>query len=414
VEPTTTDGQWEPGLGPLAGVKVIDMTHALAGPFATMLLGDLGATVYKIERPGQGDHARQMPPVIEGMGIGFAASNRNKRSVAIDASQPEGRALLLSLGGRADAFVHNFRPGVMEQLGLDAAALRAVNPHIVFTAISGFGQDGPWSRRPAFDPTIQALAGVSAITGSPGAPAPAGIAIADLVSPLYAVIGVIAGLYEARGGNGGRSMDVSMFDALFNLHAHRIAIYNATGKVPAPSGERRSEAFPMGTFVTADGFIVIAALNERFWLNLCAALDRPEWNDADRFGSVRARSKKRDELFDELRRILAERTTAEWTDLLMAHDVPCGAVTDYPALMDSELVSERRLLAPVTIESPDGGSRQVEVPARPLKWSDFSMDIRLRPPRLGEHTREVLEGELGLEPSEVDRLAEQQIVGLPS
>jgi CoA:oxalate CoA-transferase len=411
---TTREAVPETDAGPLAGVKVIDMTHALAGPFATMLLGDLGATVFKIERPGQGDHARIMPPLVGGMGVGFAASNRNKQSVAIDAGRPEGRDLLLALAERADAVVHNFRPGTMEKLGLSADEFRRVNPSIVFAGISGFGQEGPWRRRAAYDPTMQALAGVSAITGSPGTPAPAGIAVGDLVAPLFTVIGVVAALYEVRGSHGGRTIDVGMFDALFNMHAHRIAIFDAIGKAPVPSGERRADAYPMGTFATADGFIVIAALNEQFWLNLCDALGRAEWNDPERYGSMRARSKKRDQLFAEIREVFPARTTAEWTEVLMAHDVPCGEVTEYESLMHSALVADRRLLDSVTIKDTDGDSSELKVPARPLKWSDFDMGVKLSPPRVGQHTQQVLESELGLSAAEISALADREIIELGS
>lgn len=409
---TTSEVPAETGTGPLTGVRVIDMTHALAGPFATQLLGDLGATVYKIERPGQGEHARGMPPYVGEMSVAFLSANRNKRSVSIDVSQPRGRDLLLELVGRADALVHNFRPGVMEHLGLSADIVRRARPQLVYAAISGFGQYGPWTRRAAFDPTIQAMAGVSAITGSPGAPAPAGIAVGDLVAPLFAVIGVVAALYDARESHVGRAIDISMFDALFNLHAHRIAIYDAIGKSPTPSGDRRAEAFPMGTFTTADGYIVIAALTERFWLNLCEALDRPDWNEPERYGSTLTRSKKRDALFAEISELVETRTTAEWTELLMSHDVPCGAVTDYDALVSSELVAARHLLEPIRVQGSDGEEVQVRVPARPLKWSDFDMGVRLSPPSLGEHTRQVLEQELGLDASEVDQLAAENIIGL--
>jgi CoA:oxalate CoA-transferase len=395
---------------PLSDVVVIDLTHVIAGPFATMILADLGATVLKIETPGRGDTARGTPPHDDGMSHFFAAVNRNKESVALNIKTPEGKRLLESLIRQADVVVHNYRPGVMEKLGLGYDDLVKLKADLVYCAISGFGQDGPLRDRPAFDGVIQAMAGLMSLTGeADGPPVRAGLSVGDYIPGLYAAMATVVALRDRDRTGRGQYIDVSNFDCLFNILGYYIPYYELTGKVPQRTGGAHPTVVPMGGFPTADGHIVVAAFNQGFWRNLCKALGKAEWLEDARYLTLGTRAKHSKVLFKDLCDVLRTRTTAEWEAIFEQHDVPCGPVLDVGDLVGHPQIKHRGLIEHL-------GRGRMSAPVRPVKYSNFEQQVRIPPPRLGEHTVEVLRrhGALGQEgESHLRDWAEQGVIEDP-
>jgi len=372
------------GALPLAGVTIVDLTHVIAGPFASMILADLGATVLKIEAPGRGDTARGTPPHDDGISHFFAAVNRNKHSVALNIKHPRGKSFLLKLIGDADVLIHNFRPGVMEALGLGYDALAQSNPGLVYCAISGFGQESPLRDRPAFDGVIQAMAGLMSLTGEAGgAPVRAGLSVGDFIPGLYAALSIVVGVREKERSGRGQFIDVSNFDCLFNILGYYVPYYELTGKVPVRTGGSHPTVVPMGGYPTADGHLVVAAFNQGFWRNLCVALDRRQWLDDPRYLTLSTRAQHSTALFQELTAVMRQKTTAEWEAIFDKHDVPCGPVLNVAELIDHPQVTHRQLIEPL-------GRGRMRVPVRPVKYGGFAEKIRKPPPRLGEDTLSVL------------------------
>ena len=369
---------------PLADVVVLDFTHVIAGPFAAMALGDLGATVLKIETPGRGDTARGTPPHDEGTSHFFAAVNRNKYSIALNLKKPEGRALLEKLVTKADVVLHNFRPGVMEGLGLGYDDLTRIKADLIYCAISGFGQDGPLRDKPAFDGVIQAMAGLMSLTGEAGrAPVRAGLSVGDYIPGLYAAMSIIVALRDRDRTGDGQYIDVSNFDCLFNIMGYYIPYYELTGKVPERNGGAHPTVVPMGGFPTADGYIVVAAFNQGFWRNLCKALGKHEWLEDPRFERLSTRAKHSQVLFEELSNALRQKSTAEWERIFEEFDVPSGPVLDVADLIDHPQVKHRNLLGKT-------GRGRMSAPMRPVKYKTFDQEVRLAPPDLGEDTVSIL------------------------
>ncbi|HYH43055.1 MAG TPA: CoA transferase [Burkholderiales bacterium] len=369
---------------PLADVVVLDFTHVIAGPFAAMALADLGATVLKIETPGRGDTARGTPPHEDGSSHFFAAVNRNKYSIAVNLKTVEGKALLHKLVKKADVVLHNFRPGVMESLGLGYEDLIAARPELVYCAISGFGQDGPLRDKPAFDGVIQAMAGLMSLTGEAGrAPVRAGLSVGDYIPGLYAAMAIIAALRDRDRTGDGQYIDVSNFDCLFNIMGYYFPYYELTGKVPERNGGAHPTVVPMGGFPTKDGHMVVAAFNQGFWRNLCRALGKLEWLEDPRFERISTRAKHSKILFEELSAALREKTTAEWERIFEEHDVPSGPVLDVADLVEHPQVKHRKLLGGL-------GRGRMRAPMRPVKYRSFEQEVRLAPPELGEDTVQIL------------------------
>ncbi len=370
---------------PLAGITIVDLTHVIAGPFASMILADLGATVIKVEAPGRGDTARGTPPHDDGISHFFAAVNRNKHSVALNIKTARGKKMLEQLIAQADVLIHNFRPGVMEKLGLGYDVLGERHPGIVYCAISGFGQDSPLRDRPAFDGVIQAMAGLMSLTGEAnGSPVRAGLSVGDFIPGLYAAMSIVVSLRDKERRGKGQFIDVSNFDCLFNILGYYVPYYELTGKVPKRNGGAHPTVVPMGGFPTADGHLVVAAFNQGFWRNLCKALGRNDWLDDPRYATLTTRAKHSEPLFEALCEAMLQKTTSEWEEIFKINDVPCGPVLNVADLVDHPQVRHRELL-------DHSGRGKMHVPVRPVKYGSFRDGVQRPPPRLGEDTGAILE-----------------------
>ena len=384
---------------PLDGITVLDLTNVLAGPFACYQLACLGARVIKVESP-EGDLARKLgadPGYAEaGMGISFLAVNAGKQSIALDLKHPDGREVFLRLVTRADALVENFRPGVMARLGLDHAALARVNARLVYCAISGFGQTGPFAHRPAYDQIIQGLSGTMSITGdAQSAPLRVGYPVCDTIGGLTAAFAVCAELLRARVSGQGSFVDVSMLDATLATMGWVVSNYLNAGVVPVPMGNDNFTAAPSGTFRTSAGLLNIAANEQRQFFALCGAIDAPELATDRRFAGREARKRHRAELTAALEAKLAARPAEEWEELLVAAGVPAGRVLTVP-----EILSHGHATAGDTIASyldVPGAARPVRVARPGFRVDGERPSAAAPPPTLSEH-RDGLLAELGYGP----------------
>ena len=372
----------EPNAGPLSGIRVLEVGHILAGPFAGMLLADLGADVIKIEPVG-GDLSRQVGSESVGEhGVYFASLNRNKRSVHIDLSTVDGRAELGELATTAHALLVNMRPSTIRTLGLDYESLRRFNPKIVCVAVTGYGLDGPAAEWPAFDYVIQAETGVAAMAGEPdGPPELAGYSAVDNSSGIMAALGLVAKVLEGRGGQ----VDVSLFDVMLSQLNYKAATYLNGGAAPT---RRRLGAHtfyvPAQLFETATGYLALFVTYDGAWHRLCAEIGRPEWADDPRFASMHARFEHRDQVLEDLAAVLREAPASEWVHRLRPLGIAVGEVVGLADVLDGDLVRSRGVV--VSVDTPDGRLRMV---GNPIRCVDSGQEYR-PPPRLHEHTGDVL------------------------
>ena len=391
------------GGGPLAGLRVLDLSWVLAGPYCTMVLADLGADVVKCERPPWGDVARTMGSPSDGESGYFFSINRGKRSVAIDLKREEGRDLLLRLVPEFDVLVENFRPGALERLGLGYERLAEAHPGLVYAAISGYGQDGPLRDRPALDVVVQGAGGVMSITGEPdGPPVRPGLSLGDIAAGLFGAIGVLAALRERDRSGLGQLVDVSMLDCQLAILENAFLRYHLTGEVPKPMGTRHSWAVPFQAFPTADGHLVLALSwgvpNQ--WALLCSELGLVGLIDDPRFAESAARSAHHAELEPLLSEAFRRRTTAEWLERLEPYGIPCGPLNDIAQAAAQPQVAARGMLVPV--EHRTLGT--LPLVNTPVRLSRTPGGIRGSSPDMGEHTREVLAERLGLGGAEIEAL----------
>ncbi|SOY63835.1 putative formyl-CoA transferase, NAD(P)-binding; caiB/baiF CoA-transferase family [Cupriavidus taiwanensis] len=371
---------------PLAGIRVIDFSRVLAGPYCTALLGDLGAEVIKIEPPG-GDDYRAVGPFVDGRSGLFAAMNRNKQSIVIDLKTAAGLELARALCVRADVVVENFRPGVADKLGIGYAALRALNPALVYASVSGFGQTGPESHRPAYDIILQALCGLMDATGAPdGAPTMLGEAVSDAVSGLFASWGVLAALLAREKNGRGTHVDVSMFDATLSLSATLVARYAATGRAPQRVGNRHPSSAPFGVYRAADGFYVVAVLNNKLFHALAETIGCPEMAHDPRFADDASRCRFEPALRAGLEAWSSGLSVAEVNRLLGAAGIPVAPIRNVRQALESEQAVHRRLLTEVA--GPDGSA--VRLPSQPVKFSGYGPNRVTPAPELGQHTEAIL------------------------
>jgi len=375
-----------PGL--LDGIRVLDVSRVLTGPYCSLMLADLGAEIIKIEIPGKGDDTRHWgPPFLGGESAYFLSVNRNKKSVTLNLKSEEGRKILLKLAQRSDVFLENFSPGTAKRLGLGYDAVSSANPKIVYCSISGFGQAGPYRDLPAYDIILQGMGGLQAITGEPGhAPVRIGVAVADIAGGMFAAYAIAAALVRRERNGKGECIDVSLLDCQLAWLTYMAGYYFATGSDPERAGSRHPTIVPYQTFGTSDGFMNVAAGNDDIFKRLCAAIGRPDLSDDPRFATNPKRVENRDSLEPLLEKILPSRTTAEWLEIFRQHDVPVGPVYRISEIARDPQVLARHML--LTLQHPKAGAiRQF---AQPFKCTD-ERGPHTPPPLLGEHTDEVLE-----------------------
>jgi crotonobetainyl-CoA:carnitine CoA-transferase CaiB-like acyl-CoA transferase len=376
--------------GALAGLKVLELTQIMAGPFCGQVLADLGADVVKIEPPEGGDQARRSLgfPLREGGDTAaFLAVNRNKRSAALDLKDPGQREQFYGLVRGADVLIENFRPGVAARLGVGYETLEPINPRLIYASISGFGQTGPYAQRPGFDLIAQGLAGVMSVTGEPGGePVKCGVPIGDLSAGLFCAVAILAARVARERTGRGQRIDTSLFEGALALSIWESAELWATGRTPQPLGSAHRLTAPYQALRTGDGHITVGANNERFWRRLCAAVGREELAEDPRFATNAARMEHRPELVAELESALAARGTGEWVETLLEAGVPAGAIHDYREVFEDPHTLAREMV--VEVDHPVEG--RVKALGIPVKLSATPGSVRRAAPLLGEHTGEVL------------------------
>jgi crotonobetainyl-CoA:carnitine CoA-transferase CaiB-like acyl-CoA transferase len=400
------------GPGALSHLRVLDLSRVLAGPWCTQNLADMGAEVIKVERPGAGDDTRGWGPPWVGDADGnptrdstyYAAANRNKKSITVDISRPEGQALIRGLAAVSDVVVENYKIGDLARHGLDYASLSAINPGLVYCSITGYGQDGPSAHKPGYDFVFQAIGGLMSITGERddlpgGGPQKAGIAIADVMTGMYATIAILSALQHRTVSGRGQCIDMALLDCIVALGGNQVTGWFASGKVPGRYGNAHASLVPYQVFAVRDGEIVVAVGNDSQWRQYCAAIERPDLAADPRWEKVTGRITGRGELVPELARTMLTRTRAEWIGRLEARGVPCGPINDYGQVFEDPQVRHRGLR--VDMRRPDGSA--VATIASPLRLRDTPPVLDRAPPALGDSTDRVLADLLGLSDAEIAR-----------
>ena len=398
----------------LAGIRVLDLSRVLAGPWSTQVLGDLGAEVIKIERPGRGDDTRAWgPPDMPGAGYSayYASCNRNKRSVAIDFAVPEGRDLIVALATTADVLVENFKVGGAARHGFDYAKLAALNPRLIYCSITGFGQTGPYAPRAGYDAMMQGMGGLMSITGrsdgEPGSgPQKVGVAMIDLSTGLYAAIAILAALVQRTRTGRGQYVDMALLDVSVAMLAYQGMSFLATGLAPKAPGNAHPSIVPYQDFPTRDGHFMLAIGNDRQFAEFCRCAGHPEWSADPRYATNPQRVAHRGELVPMLAQVTGTRTTREWIASLEPLGVPCGPINNVAQVFADPQVAARGL----RIDIPSAGGSSVPGIASPLRLSAAPPQYRMPPPVLGAHTREVLEGALGLDAARIRELCSQGVI----
>ena len=392
--------------GPLEGVRVLSFCRALAGPYATMLLADLGADVIKIESP-RGDLARAVGPFVEGISSYFLSVNRGKKSITLNLRHERARRIALELAGDVDILIENYRPGVMADMGLDYETIRDINPKIIYASVSGFGQNGPYANKPAFDMIAQGMGGVLSITGEPdGPPVRVGYSIGDMGSALFSVIAILAALHECGRSGNGQWVDVSMLDSQVALCENACARYFATGEIPGPLGTRHPMFTPFQVFPTKDGAIILIAFKDDDWTTFCKVAGKEEWIGSEQYYSFQERLENYSRFSMDMNELMRSRSTREWMEVLDAHGVMCGPVNNIEDVVNDPHILERDMIR----EVEDSRGLKFRIVGTPMKFSRTPCAIRKAGPELGEHTDEVLTELQGLSEDELKRLREDEVI----
>ena len=393
-------------MGALSDIKVLDLTRVLAGPYATMVLADLGAEIIKIEQPEKGDDSRAYGPYKNGESAYFMSLNRNKESITLNLKTPEGKEILKELVKKVDVLVENFRPGTMEKLGLGYEVLKEINSRLIYASSTGYGQTGPYSQRPAYDAVVQAMGGIMSITGqADGVPTRVGTSIGDIAAGLFCAIGILAALQERARSGLGQMVDVAMLDCQVAILENAISRYEFTGEIPRPIGNRHPSIVPFETFNTLSDPIMVAAGNDRLWATLCELMELDIACDP-RY----ATNPQRNEHYAELRPILAEKfmtkTAEEWQPMFDKAGIPSGPINTVDRVVKNEQVVAREMI--LEVEHPVAGTTRV--PGIPIKLSRTPGEIRMAAPVLGADTEKLLNQYLGLTSDQVAELREKQVI----
>jgi formyl-CoA transferase len=396
---------------PLAGIRVLDLSRVLAGPWCTQLLADLGAEVIKVERPGVGDDTRHWGPPWHGEGdktvaAYFLSANRGKKSAAIDFSKPEGAALVRKLAEQSDVVVENFKVGGLKKFGLDAKSLRAVNPRLIVASITGFGQDGPYAERAGYDFIIQGMGGMMSITGLPddqpgGGPLRVGVAVVDLFTGMYTASAVLAALFRRERTGEGAHIDMALFDTQLAVLANQVSNALVSGKDPPRQGNTHPNIVPYQPFAASDKLLIVAVGNDRQFARLAELCGHPEWASDERFATNSARVANRDEMVGLVSECIRQKPADEWFALLEAAGIPAGPINTINQALADVQAQHRRMIRTIA---------GIPLMRSPVRIDGDRADGDLPPPSLGEHTDEVL-GQLSLGAEEVDRLRSAGVIG---
>ena len=376
----------------LEGLRVLDLSRVLAGPFSTMVLGDLGAEIIKIEQPGVGDDSRAFGPFIGEESSYFMSLNRGKKSITLNLKDDADRAIFIDLVKESDIVVENYRPGTMAKLGFEYEDLKKINPRIIYAAISGFGHSGPYSTRPAYDMIVQAMGGIMSITGEPGqAPVRVGSSIGDITAGIFGTVGILAAV-EARHKTGeGQKVDVAMLDCQVAILENAIARYLVNGEVPVSLGSRHPSISPFQAFPTKDYYVIMSAGNDALWAKLCNVMGTPELITDPRFATNRDRNDNVEVLAEIIGKISVTKTTAEWMDVLEKGGLPVGPINTIDKVVHDPQVEAREMI--VEVEHPVAG--KMKFAGNPIKLSATPGEVTVPAPTLGQHTDVILKDLLG-------------------
>jgi len=393
--------------GALSGITVLDLTNFIAGPYCTMMLGDMGAEVIKVEIPKSGDDSRKIgPPFLDGESYYFLSVNRNKKSLTLDLKTDEGRKVLHELARKADVVVENFRPGVVDQLGADFKTLSAINPNIVYCSISGFGQDGPYRDRVAYDLIILGWGGVLSLSGQKNEmPTKPGIAFSDIIAGMFAAYGILNALFAREKLKRGQYVDISLLDGQIAMLAYQAHMYFATGKSPERMGNEHPTIVPYGVYATKDGHVTLAVGNDRIWQRLCKALKLNDMATDPRFETNAQRMEHRVEVDGAINRRLANLSTTEASDLFEREKVPSGPILSVEKAVNDPQVLHRKMVTEIQHKT----AGVVKILGTPVKLSETPGGPPRPPPMLGEHTEEILRS-LGYSTAKIDELRGRNIV----
>lgn len=390
----------------LQGVRVLDLTRVLAGPYASMILGDLGADIIKIENPDGGDDSRGFGPFVNGESVYFISLNRNKKSLSLNLKTEEGKEIFLKLVRKADIVLENFRPGTMEKLGLGYDELEKINPGIIYAATSGFGHTGPYSQKAAYDLIVQGMGGIMSLTGDPdGPPTRVGASIGDITSGLFTTIGILAALNKRKETGKGQKVDVSMLDSQVAILENAIARFAVSGVSPKPTGNRHPSITPFAVFTASNGYVVIALGNDHLWQKWCYTVEREELAEDPRFKTNGDRTNNWDVLEPIMNEIISKREVDTWLKIFEEAGIPAGPINDVANVVEHPQVKARDMI--VYQDHPVAG--RIMMPGIPIKLSKNPGSIETPAPLLGEHNEFILK-ELGYTELEMKRLEEQGVI----
>jgi CoA:oxalate CoA-transferase len=392
---------------PLSGVRILDLTLIMAGPYCTLILGDLGAEVIKIEKPGIGESSREMPPhFFEGQSAYFIAMNRNKKSITLDLKSEAGKRIFYDLAKKSDVVIDNFRPGVVKKLGIDFDALKQINPRIICCSISGYGQTGPFRDRPAFDLVIQARGGIMSYTGEPGQmPVRMGAPMGDLSGGVFASQGILAALYQREKTGRGQRIDISLVDCQTSLLTYRAQFYLVGKEIARPVGSGHVSAHPIRAFRTKTFDVVIDANTESIFAELCDAIGKPGMAKDEKFNSRENRLKNREELYAILEEAFLGKTGEGWLELLEKR-IPIAPINT----IDKALADPQTLSRNMVVEVDYKDNKKLKILGNPIKMSEVEQEVFKRPPYLGEHTEEILRELLEYSPTQIKDIKDGKVV----